>query len=283
MRDTISILMLRTLQRAVGALGDEALALIRDFVQERMTANGVFMDKSGKEDIYYTSFGMLLSHVLGIGRNCEATRLWLDKIDSEKLDLVHYAAYVRARMINDWEQSKIEFLLKNIKRKAIRPLSSFAVVPNSDAESPYAQFILYSLCEDTGNTPPAACLMPYRTDGGGYANTRNGKPSTNATAAALMVAGQSEGYSSTRDVEWLRDEQKPNGGWCAEQNTPLPDLLSTATALFTLHCYGIEPRYSATDFIEGHWLDNGGFAATLLEDESDVEYLFYGLLALGTQ
>ena len=275
--------MLRTLQRAVGALGDEALALIRHFVQERMTTNGVFMDRSGREDIYYTSFGLLLSHVLGIHRNCEATRLWLDKVDREQLDMVHYAAYVRSRMINEWEQNKIEFLLKNIKRKAIRPLSSFEVVPNMDAESPYAQFILYSLCEDTGNTPPTVCLTPYRIDGGGYANTRQGSPSTNATAAALIVTGQSEGYSSTRDVEWLCGEQKPNGGWCAEQNTPLPDLLSTATALFTLHCYGIKPRYSATDFIEGHWLDNGGFAATLLEDESDVEYLFYGLLALGTQ
>ena len=275
--------MLRTLQRAVGALGDEALALIRHFVQERMTANGVFMDRSGREDIYYTSFGMLLSHVLGIHRNCETTRLWLDRVDREQLDMVHYAAYVRSRMINEWEQNKIEFLLKNIKRKAIRPLSSFEVVPNMDAESPYAQFIFYSLCEDTGNIPPTVCLTPYRIDGGGYANTRQGSPSTNATAAALMVTGQSEGYSSTRDVEWLRDEQKPNGGWCAEQNTPLPDLLSTATALFTLHCYDIKPRYSATDFIEGHWLDNGGFAATLLEDESDVEYLFYGLLALGTQ
>ena len=275
--------MLRTLQRAVGALGDEALALIRHFVQERMTANGVFMDKSGREDIYYTSFGLLLSHVLGIRRNCEATRLWLDTIDSNQLDMVHYAAYVRSRMINEWEQNKIEFLLKNIKRKAIRPLSSFEVVPNMDSESPYAQFILYSLCEDTGNTPPVANLTPYSIDGGGYANTRQGSPSTNATAAALMVAGQSEGYTSTRDAEWLRDEQKPNGGWCAEQNTPLPDLLSTATALFALHCYGIKPRYSATDFIEGHWLDNGGFAATLLDDESDVEYLFYGLLALGTQ
>lgn len=275
--------MLRTLQRAVGRLGDEALALMRHFVQERMTANGVFMDKSGREDIYYTSFGMLLSHVLGIRRNCEATRLWLDTIDSNQLDMVHYAAYVRSRMINEWEQNKIEFLLKNIKRKAIRPLASFEVVPNMDAESPYAQFILYSLCEDTGNTPPVANLTSYRIDGGGYANTRQGSPSTNATAAALMVAGQSAGYTSTRDAEWLRDEQKPSGGWCAEQNTPLPDLLSTATALFALHCYGIKPRYSATDFIEGHWLDNGGFAATLLDDESDVEYLFYGLLALGTQ
>jgi hypothetical protein len=274
--------MLRTLQRAIESLGSEALALIRQFVQERMTANGVFVDRSGKEDIYYTSFGLLLSHVLGVSRNCEAARLWLDRIDADALDMVHYAAYVRARMINEWEQSKIEFLLKNIKRKAIRPLSSFAVVPNSDAESPYAQFILYSLCEDTGNTPPNACLSAYRSDSGGYANTRNGNPSTNATAAALMVAGQSKGYLSMRDVEWLRDEQKSNGGWCAEQHTPLPDLLSTATALFTLHCYGIKPRYSATDFIEGHWLDNGGFAATLLEDESDVEYLFYGLLALGT-
>lgn len=104
---------------------------------------------------------------------------------------------------------------------------------------------------------------------------------TNATAAALMVLGQSEGYVSQR-AEALSLMQHESGGFRASEMAPVPDLLSTATALFVLDCYGLEPRYEAADFVEAHWLESGGFAATLLDDRSDVEYLFYGLLALGT-
>ena len=35
-------------------------------------------------------------------------------------------------------------------------------------------------------------------------------------------------------------------------------------------------------FVQAHWLESGGFAPTLLDDYSDVEYVFYGLLALGS-
>ena len=282
MKDTISILMLRTLKRATLSLGDEATDLIRSFVEDRMTDEGVFVDRSGKADIYYTSFGLLLSHVLGIKRNYTATEQWLNSIDSSTLDMVHYAAYVRSRMLNRLQQSKAKFLLSSISKEPIREAESFAAVPNNDLRSPYAQFILYSLCEDTGNATPASDLAPYHCADGGYANARDGEPSVNATAAALMVQGQNGRYNSSTDVEWLRSEQLTSGGFRAERNTPLPDLLSTATALFTLRCYGVEPRYSAAEFIEAHWLDDGGFAATLMDEESDVEYLFYGLLALGT-
>ena len=104
---------------------------------------------------------------------------------------------------------------------------------------------------------------------------------TNATAAALMVVGQSEGYDVAR-VSPLLQAQEPSGGFRATGVAPIPDLLSTATALFVIDCYGAKPRYEAADFVEAHWLESGGFAATLLDEKSDVEYLFYGLLALGT-
>ncbi|KAA6313583.1 hypothetical protein EZS27_035667, partial [termite gut metagenome] len=64
--------------------------------------------------------------------------------------------------------------------------------------------------------------------------------------------------------------------------TPLPDILTTATALFVLRCYGVEPRIRPDSFIEAHWLESGGFSPTILEEISDIEYTFYGLLALGT-
>ena len=82
-------------------------------------------------------------------------------------------------------------------------------------------------------------------------------------------------------VKWLRARQDETGGFYASEMSPIPDLLSTAVALFTLLLIGDETQ-SAKRFIEAHWLDIGSFAPTLLDDYSDVEYLFYGLLALGS-
>ena len=82
-------------------------------------------------------------------------------------------------------------------------------------------------------------------------------------------------------VKWLRARQDETGGFYASEMSPIPDLLSTAVALFTLLLIGEEPQ-PAKRFIEAHWLDMGRFAPTLLDDYSDVEYLFYGLLALGS-
>ena len=82
-------------------------------------------------------------------------------------------------------------------------------------------------------------------------------------------------------VKWLKARQDETGGFYASEISPIPDILSTAVALFTLQLIGEKPQ-SAKRFIEAHWLDIGSFAPTLLDDYSDVEYLFYGLLALGS-
>ena len=50
-----------------------------------------FVNKSGEVDLYYTSFGWLLSYVLGIDLSMEKGDLiWKAAVMS--LDLVHYAA-----------------------------------------------------------------------------------------------------------------------------------------------------------------------------------------------
>ena len=128
-----------------------------------------------------------------------------------------------------------------------------------------------------------ASLARYQTAEGGYANVAGwATASTNATTAALTVIGQLTNYLPNAALTYLRNSQQPTGGFSATAVSPMPDLLSTATALFTLKNYGVTPCYPASDFVEAHWLPNGGFAPTLLEEESDVEYLFYGLLALGS-
>ena len=104
---------------------------------------------------------------------------------------------------------------------------------------------------------------------------------TNAACCLLAMQYQTDIQPDPNLLSWLQARQDETGGFHATDVSPIPDLLSTAVALFTLRLVGVE-AHGATDFIHAHWLDNGGFAPTILDDYSDVEYVFYGLLALGS-
>ncbi|MBP5425448.1 MAG: hypothetical protein J6Y33_05170 [Prevotella sp.] len=104
---------------------------------------------------------------------------------------------------------------------------------------------------------------------------------TNAVCCLLSMQHQKSATPNPDLLVWLQSRQDETGGFYATDVSPIPDLLSTAIALFTLRLVGTE-AHDATDFIHAHWLDNGGFAPTILDDYSDVEYVFYGLLALGS-
>ena len=101
---------------------------------------------------------------------------------------------------------------------------------------------------------------------------------TNAKAARLANA-----TTATADLtEPLLAMQDETGGFRAHAGAPFPDLLSTSVAVFALHLHHIAPLYDVKPFIEAHWQDDGCFAASLLDGFGDVEYEFYGLLALGS-
>lgn len=276
------------MQRGQAAIGEQAQVLIADFIRSQRGKGGGAIDKQEREDIYYTSFGWLLQSIFGVEDSTSRRREYLESIDPSSLDVIHYAAYMRCRLLASANKGfGLGTMMALLKSTPVRQKESFENWPNGDADSPYSSFLWYSLLEDTRNEKlwsKGQNLADYLAEDGGYANLKQQQQgSVNATAAALMVLGQTEGFKAeTTGVEQLRNMQLPSGGFKATAETPMPDLLSTATALFTLRCYGVEPLYLAEEFIEAHWLDNGGFAATLLDNSSDVEYLFYGLLALGT-
>lgn len=289
MKDTLSIQLFKTLQKGKKKLSEEALHRMADFVNSQRTDVDSFMNKSGMEDIYYTLFGWMLSYVLGVPLDTKKMTVYLARQDMEQMDLIHYAACMRCRMILSlMKGGTFRFLLKRISSVEVKPLSEFNSVPHNDLLSPYSQYIWLSLLEDTGhsiNNKEAVfdSLSEYHVPGGGFANVPGSeRATTNATVAALAVRGALANYSKNEDILYLQGIQEKTGGFSAAIGSPLPDLLSTATSLFMLKCYEIKPAFSPIHFIEAHWLDTGGFSATLLEENSDVEYTFYGLLALGT-
>lgn len=103
---------------------------------------------------------------------------------------------------------------------------------------------------------------------------------TNPVCCILAMQHQMGKQPNAAYVKWLQQRQDETGGFYANEDAPVPDVLSTAVALFTLRLIGAEVK-DATQFIQAHWLGIGGFEPTLYDDYSDVEYVFYGLLALG--
>jgi len=98
---------------------------------------------------------------------------------------------------------------------------------------------------------------------------------TNAIAARILLDEVST------NANLLMTRQTPSGGFLANEGVVLPDLLSTAIASMALCSVNVKPHYDTTDFVDAHWQDNGGFAATLASEGSDVEYVTYALIALG--
>ena len=101
---------------------------------------------------------------------------------------------------------------------------------------------------------------------------------TNAWAARLAAATVPDAAL----VKRLLDMQHETGGFLAHEGAPMPDLLSTAVAMFALSQQHVSLPYDVHPFIDAHWHEDGSFVATLLDEYGDVEYVFYGLLAIGS-
>jgi prenyltransferase beta subunit len=86
-------------------------------------------------------------------------------------------------------------------------------------------------------------------------------------------------------ADWLLGQVHPQGGFMAMPLAPIPDLLSTATALHALACLETPIpsaiKEACLDFIDSLWSAEGGFHGHWNDDHLDAEYTFYGLLALG--
>lgn len=239
MKTTISTRLMHTLDGGKKRLGSEALLRLSCFVESQKTEGDTFVNKSGEVDLYYTSFGWLLSYVLGIDLSMEKRISYLEKQPVMSLDLVHYAAYMRCVLLHRlMKEGKFRFLLRAMRPMPIRSLTSFMDLPHDDIWSPYTRFIWMSLLEDTQNKENEKKavlekLRSYRVKGGGYSNLRDREvATTNATVAALAIIGQLEGYKPIDDLFYLRDTQDETGGFKAGRGAPVPDLLSTATTLF---------------------------------------------------
>jgi len=145
----------------------------------------------------------------------------------------------------------------------------------------------------------AECLGRLATPDGAWHNaglaasaapsTLNPQPSTRqgstlATAAAVTVLRQLGQPVKPAAAAWLLARAHPKGGFVAAPDAPLPDLLSTATALHVLAGMQVplgRLKGPCLEFLDTLWTNEGGFHGHWADEHLDCEYTFYGLLALG--
>jgi hypothetical protein len=285
--------MLQVARLAPTVLGDAA-DLVREFLFKPIAEKGAGTDRDGRPDLYYTIFSLAGLDALQVDWPREAVADFLREYrDLDSLDFVHLGALARCwsavglkRMPNGraWE------VTDRLERYRSRD-GGYDAEPDSANGNAYGCFVALGAYQDLGIKLPeplrlVQCLKLLERDDGGWANARQVRAgSTNATAAAVTLLHQLGMPLSKAPADFLRTQLHPRGGFMAVPGAPIPDLLSTATALHALACLEAplpEPaRELCLDFVDTLWSAEGGFHGHWADDHLDAEYTFYGLLALG--
>lgn len=286
--------MLQVARLAPQLLGDAA-DLVRGFVRGQQHECGAWCDRDGRPDLYYTVFGM--EALLALHTEPDWTRLarWLEGFgDGAGLDFVHLCCLARC-----WSAVPAECgALKTAHRASLLERLAAFHTPDGGYNqrrgatrcTAYACLLAWAAHYDLQAPLPAAevltgCLEALAIPSGGYANEPGLAHGTvPATAAAVALHRHLRRTPRAETGAWLLAQQFAGGGFLAAPAAPVPDLLSTAVALHALD--GMQVSFapfkeSLLDFVDSLWSAEGGFHGNWTDDALDVEYTYYGLLALG--
>jgi len=279
--------MLQVARLAPRVLGESA-NLVRDFLRSRIDARGAGLDRADRPDLYYTIFELAGMQALDAPLP-DASDYLRGFGDGEGLDFIHLGALARCRAAIG-SQDNANAVLARIERHRSRD-GGYDIEPGAERGNAYGCFVALGAYQDLGRPQPdplrmVQCLKLLETPDGAWGNLRGMKQGTvTATAAAVTLLHQLEMPLNASVADWLLAQAHPQGGWVAVPGAPIPDLLSTATALHALACLE-RPlpdalRERTLDFIDSLWDAAGGFHGHWADDHLDAEYTFYGLLALG--
>lgn len=298
-------------------LTPEAVRHVAEYILSQADPAGGFRNRAGRPDLYYTVFG--LSALIALGArlplaDVRRQRAFLAAAAHRRdLDFVHQVCLQRAARLlpavamPDWCRAGAESARRWFARRppgvsriaALEPWRTASGgyshrTPPGAHSSVYAGFLAWQAHEDAGLwlqvTDEAglvlAAIEGHRREDGAYMNEPgDAAGTTTATAAALVLLAQCGSPVRHATLTWLLTQAAPNGGFCAGPGTPLADMLSTATAMFAMRHAGVaisaERQAQTRRFVTDLWTPAGGFSGTVADEQPDVEYTFYALLALG--
>ncbi len=258
----------KILKRSLKILDPRVIDNLKGFVRDSQTPSGGFMDRAGNPDLYYTLFGWFLADALEMQQisssawNYAGTEIARKVPDGVHL---HCAAILSAKSGHKrfFRNTMGEKFRQNIRAKQQPVYDTFL-----------SMLSCYYLRDLRGLFMISKRLEAF-------------KGSTSLPCpvnSAVLMLHKSFGKPVDDLIKKLLSFYTSSGGFKAANNAPVPDLLSTAVALYALGFAGYDLRIikpGSLDFVDSLFRD-GGFAGNIIDQDPDIEYTFYGLLALGS-
>ena len=285
-------LQLLQVARLAPRLLADSTDLVRNFYARQLNEFGAASDRGGKPDLYYSIFALAGAQTLDVPIPADRTRAWLETFgDGAALDFVHLGALARCWAVVGAASPEWVTAILGRLEKFRQPDSGYNSSQNAGFGTAYDAFVALGAYQDLGHTPPdilnlLRSLKRLEAGDHSWTNLPGQKTgSLNPTAAAVTLISHLGFPVNSAVGDWILEQAHPQGGFIAVPGAPVPDLLSTATALHALACLNYrvpsEIHEKCLDFIDTLWTAEGGFHGHWADDFLDAEYTFYGLLALG--
>jgi hypothetical protein len=257
-------------RKGFALLDEKSQDEVRNFVKQQQYENGEFTDRAGHPDLYYSLFGAWLSVGLELTEVTEKHKSFICEKPVENKSVIDFFASLLIKRLffgKEFHYPSFFVLLRRAFASGLRVsifyrLFLFFMTYDALYRNKIIHWFgrIFLFCY----TPP--------------------KHSPCSIWAAFAVARRQAGLNIKKEEEILLSYFDGSGGFKAFRNLKNPDMLSTAVAFFSLKMGGVDLRLFAPGcfkFIEQNYRE-GAFLAGDGDETRDLEYTFYGLLALGT-
>jgi hypothetical protein len=284
--------MVSLLRNALDVLDEQGQTEVFQFLKSQQSADGGFKDRGGRSDLYYSLFGMMLLKVWGLGHGAElvegqpVTRN-SQLITESKEMLKRFIQRQSSNEVSGFiEQCCLALLQKELRMNRISRTKTLLKLTRSSWKERYSinlsyrSFVLFLTLD---------AVLPFRGlikrfSGKMLSRVEVNEHSPCSEIAAKVFLLKMLGKDGSDEQQLLRSFASESGGFRAFQHLEQADMLSTAVTLFALKNAGCDLRLltpGCLDFIQQNF-NNGAFLSGDGDQTTDLEYTFYGLLALGT-
>lgn len=279
--------MIALLRNALNLLDEQGREEVLQFLISQQNPDGGFQDRGGRSDLYYSLFGGLMIKAM----ESEVRR---PKTEAVLPELVEVAILKLKQFIDQQSNAEVPGFIekcclvllqkelktgRNSQIKALISLGKSFWKERNSINLSYRSFVMFLTLD---------AVLPFRRilkTGAKRMLTRTtiDQHSPCSEVAAKVFLQKMMNQDVSKDEELLKSLACETGGFKAFTHLSNADMLSTAVALFALNYAGCDLRLLkpvCLDFIEQNFSD-GAFLSGDGDPTADVEYTFYGLLALG--
>lgn len=257
-------------QKGFATLDAKSQAEVIKFVQSCQHSGGGFTNRAGRPDMYYSLFGVWLAAAIGLEKTLE-----------KHIRFILENAEVQKEPVDAFAEILIQIVLfKNEFKKPPKLKLLRMAFQDAGKVNVFYRLFLFLLTFDAlyRNKVIHFFARPALSF---YSPSAESPCSIHA---ALAAARQKAGLGSKKEAKVLLSFFEDGKGFKAFREVDEPDLLSTAVALFALKFAGTDLRLvtpTCLELIQQNYRA-GAFLAGNGDEMRDLEYTFYGLLALGT-